>query len=175
MQPVFTVSEPSSRKLLARGMACSYGFRTYLQGAVGQRCSLLIQFLNLPPGDCKPGCSQCLRFPNLPQGDCQSGYRLFVYKVKNLLPEDCKSGMQSVYKVSEPTSRELSAVYAFLYGFQTYLQGTVCRVCILFLHFTNLHSGEYPLGCILFLRSKGRSLLCLSHFSFPSCRCAFLG
>ena len=33
------------------------------------------------------------------QGTLGHGYRLFVYKVKNLLLEDCKSGMQSVYKI----------------------------------------------------------------------------
>ena len=55
MQPVFTVSEPTSRGLSARGAACLNGMRTYLKETVRQGCSLLIQFLNLPPGDCRPG------------------------------------------------------------------------------------------------------------------------
>ena len=49
------------------------------------------------------------RFQTYLQRTVGHGYRLFVNKVKNLLPEDCKSEIQSVYKVSEPTSRELSA------------------------------------------------------------------
>ena len=40
-----------------------------------------------------------------------------VYTVTNLLPEDCKSVMQSVYKVSEPTAREQSAWVKPLYMF----------------------------------------------------------
>ena len=62
-----------------------------------------------------------------------------VYTVQNLLPGDCRLEVQPVYKVSEPTSRELSAggeacLYRFctylrgtasLYSFLTYLQGTV--------------------------------------------------
>ena len=104
VQPVFTVSEPSSRRYslfirfwkLPQGTcplaACLYSFRTFLPGTVGQRCSLVIHFLNLPPGTVRihnanfiysrksnlpsgncPWCSQCMRFPNLPSGDCQLG------------------------------------------------------------------------------------------------------
>ena len=67
LQPVFTVSEPLSRVLLVRGAAYLYDFRTYLpemlpvlrfqiylQGSVGQGCSLFIQFQNLPLGACRP-------------------------------------------------------------------------------------------------------------------------
>ena len=75
-------------RLLARGAASLYGFKTFLKGPVHLWCSLfikflnkptrdcppevqpLIQFLNLSPGDCKPGCSQCIWFP--------PGYRLFI-------------------------------------------------------------------------------------------------
>ena len=33
-----------------------------------------------------------------------------IYEANNLLPGDWKIGVQSVYKVSEPTSRKLSAL-----------------------------------------------------------------
>ena len=131
---------------------------------------------------------------------------------------------------------------ANVYGFQTYIQGTVCggigclfirlrlyfqrtvRVeCSLFIKFLNISPGNYLPGCSLFIwflilppgnclsgcrglstgsaafftcfeptsrwlsagvhrvftvskpTSKGLSLLCPSHFSFPSDQCAFLG
>ena len=51
----FTVSELTSRELLAGDAACLEGFRTFLQGTVSRRCSLFLLFLNLPPGDCWPG------------------------------------------------------------------------------------------------------------------------
>ena len=79
-----------------------------------------------------------LWFPNLLPGDYQLGIEA-VYKVKKLLTGDCKSGVQSVYKVSEPTSKELSA---FLYGFRTYLQGTVGREYRQILLVLKLHPGD---------------------------------
>ena len=58
-----------------------------------------------------------IRFPNLPLGNC-------------------RLGMQLVYMVFETTSKELSAGgAACLYGFQTYLQGTVGQMCSQFLLF----------------------------------------
>ena len=73
-----------------------------------------------------------------------------VYTVQNLLPGDCRLGVQPVYKDSEPTSRELSArSEAHLY-FWTYLQGTVCQGYRQFMQFPNLPTGNCPLGCSFF-------------------------
>ena len=85
VKPVYTVLETTSRDLSTCGAACLCSSGTFLQGTVGQRCSLVIQFLNLPPGTVRihstnfiysrksnlppgncPWCSQCMRFPNLP-------------------------------------------------------------------------------------------------------------
>ena len=52
VQPLFTVFEPSSRRLLARDTVCLYGLRTYLKGPVDLWYSLFIKFLNLPTRDC---------------------------------------------------------------------------------------------------------------------------
>ena len=92
VQPVYTVLETTSRDLFTCGAAYLYSFQTFLQGTVRQRCSLVIQFLNLPPGTVRihntnfiysrksnlppgnfPWCSQCMWFPNLPSGDCRLG------------------------------------------------------------------------------------------------------
>ena len=117
---------------------------------VGQRCSLLLQFLNLPSGDCKSGFRQCVRFPNLPPGDCRPGYRLFI-------------------------------------RFKTYTKGTVWVGCSLFTRFLILPPRTCLPGCSLFIRFpnlpqgycwhevQGMSLLCPSHFSFPSWWRAVLG
>ena len=49
-----------------------------------------------------------------------------VYTVQNLLPGDCRLGVQPVHKVSELNSMGLFARgIASLYSFLTYLQGTV--------------------------------------------------
>ena len=66
------------------------------------------------------------------QGTVGHGYRLFVYKVKNLLPEDCKSGMQSVYKIFEPTSRDLSAWVQHFYMVSKQMVGRVCSFFFIF-------------------------------------------
>ena len=84
------------------------------------------------------------------QGTVSHGYRLFVYKVKNLLPEDCKSGMQSVYKIFEPTSRDLSAWVQHFYMVSKQMVGRVCS--FFFLLFPNQHPGDCLLGCIMILQ-----------------------
>ena len=126
VQPVYMVFEPIFRRLSARGAACLYISQTYLLWIVGQVCSLLILFPNLPSEDCllgtKPiymvhnlpprtvcwGCSLFIRFLNRPPGDFNRGCSLFL-QFQNILPGDCCSEVQPVYKVSEPTSRGLSA------------------------------------------------------------------
>ena len=106
VQPVYAFSKQTSSGLSARGAACLSGYWTYLQGTVRQGCSLFMRFLNLPPGDCRPG-------------------------------------LQSVYVVSKPTSRGLSARGAArLCSFWTYLQGTVRQGCSLFMRFLNLPPGD---------------------------------
>ena len=55
LQPVFTVLEPTSSGLRARGAACLCGVRTYLLGIVGYGCNLFMQYRNLPLGDCMAG------------------------------------------------------------------------------------------------------------------------
>ena len=59
--------------------------------------------------------------------------------------------MQSVYKVSEPTSRELSALVDPLFTVLNLPPG-YCQQ----LDFTcsNLHPGDCPLGCTLFLQLR---------------------
>ena len=115
---------------MARGTACLYRFRTYLKGTVhlwcslfikftGQRCSLLIQFLSLPPWDCKPWCSQCLRF------------------------------LQQKYTVSKPTSKGLSAagIGCLFIRLRLYFQRTVRAECSLFIKFLNISPGNCLSGC----------------------------
>ena len=65
-------------------------FRTYFQGIVGWECSLLIRFLNRPPENCPSAGEACLYSfdPN---------------------PRELLTGVQLVYTVSKPTSRELLA------------------------------------------------------------------
>ena len=82
-----------------------------------------------------------MRFPNLPAGD----YLLEV---------------QPVYTVSKSTCRGLSAGgAACLYGFQTYLQGTVCWRCSLLIRFPNLPAGD----CLL-------KVQLVNTVSKPTCR-----
>ena len=53
-----------------------------------------------------------------------------------LLSGDCLPGVQAVNMVSKTTARGLSARdAACLYGFDTYLQGTVSKGCSLFIWF----------------------------------------
>ena len=197
VQPVYTVSKPTCRGLTAGGAACCYGFQTFLQGTVCRLCSLFIRFPSLPAGDClpevqpvytvsKPTCRDCLpevqlikRFPNLPAGDCLLEVQLvntvfkpycrglssagaaclygfqtylqrtvcwkcsFFIRFPNLPAGDCLLEVQPVYTVSKPTCRGLSVGgAACLYGFQTYLQGTVGWRCSLFIRFPNLPAGD---------------------------------
>ena len=122
VQPVYTVSKSTCRGLSSGGAACLYGFQTYLQGTVCWRCSLLIRFPNPAAGTVG-----IIRFLNLP-------------------PANCLPAVKHVYTVSEPTCRGLSTGgAACLCGFQTYLQGTICWRCSLFIRFPNLPAGDYLL------------------------------
>ena len=77
-------------------------------------------------------------FPTLPVRDCLLEVQ-FVYTVSETTCRDCLLEVQLVYTVSKPTCRGLSVRgAACLYGFQTYLQGTVCGSCSLFIRFQNL-------------------------------------
>ena len=51
-QPVYAMSEPTSKRLWGRDAVCLCGVRTYLRETVGQRCSLFMRCQNLPPRDC---------------------------------------------------------------------------------------------------------------------------
>ena len=55
VQPVYTVSEPTSRGLSARGASFLYSFPTYCAQTVSQGCSLYIMFPSLNSEDCQPG------------------------------------------------------------------------------------------------------------------------
>ena len=88
------------------GGAFLYGFRTYLQGTVDRECSLILLFPNQHPGICLLGVHPVLRFTNLSPGDClPGGYILFI-RIRTYFQRS-KSVVQSVYKVSKPTCREL--------------------------------------------------------------------
>ena len=89
--------------------------------------SLFIWFKTYFQGTVCWGCSLIIRFLNLP-------------------PANCLPAVKHVYTVSEPTCRGLSTGgAACLYGFQTYLQGTICWRCSLFIRFPNLPAGDYLL------------------------------
>ena len=121
-----------------------YLFQIYIQVTVCWGFILFLQFLNLPLGDCRLG-----------------GYRLFI-RLRTYF-QGSKSGVQSVYKVSEPTSWKIRLCRAFVYPFQTYPQGD-CRQgvqpeCICseptsrgplypVLQFSNLPPGDCQLGGI---------------------------
>ena len=101
-----------------------------------------------------------------------------VYKVKHILPGDCKSGVQSVYKVSELTSRELSAwVEPFQNAFRTYLQGTVDRECSLNVFVQHLHPGDCLLGVhpVLQFSNLPPGTVCLGYRLFIRFRTFFQG
>ena len=120
----YTVSKPTCRRLSVGGAACLYGFQTYLQGLSFGGAACLYGFQTYLQGTVGWRCCLFIRFPNLPAGDC-------------LLE------VQLVYTVSKPTCRGLSVGgAACLYGFQTYLQGTVCCRCSLFIRFPNLPAGD---------------------------------
>ena len=164
VQLVYTVSKPTCRGLSAVGSACLYGFQTYLQGTVCWRCSMCIRFPNLPAGTVGKRCSLFIRLPNIPPGDCPIEVQL-------------------VYTVSKPTCRRLSAGGAVsLYGFQTYLQGTVCWRCRMLIRFPNLPPGNCLLECSLFIRFQNlppRGCLLELHILYtvskPTCRVLFAG
>ena len=129
--------------------------------------SLFIQFPNLVPGDCRQRVQLVLLVLNLypgyyllgvhsfftvsktsTRGLSARGYRLFIRL--RIYFHRSKSGVQSVYKVSEPTSRKLCLGRAFVYGFRAYFQGTVSRKCSLNVFVQNIHPGDFCVGCILF-------------------------
>ena len=84
------VSESTSRGLSARNAAGMYLFRTYIQWIVCWGCILFYGF------------------ETFLHGTVCGGYRLFIKLIAYF--QGSKSGVQSVYKVSEPTSRVLSAL-----------------------------------------------------------------
>ena len=84
LRPVFTVLEPTSSGLRARGAACLCGVRTYLLGIVGYGCNLFMQYRNLPLGDLWQGCSLFMQCWNLPPKDCGQKCSLFMW---TYLPE----------------------------------------------------------------------------------------
>ena len=88
LQPVFIASKPTSRALSVVVQPV-YVFGTYIQGIVGQGCSLLIWFPNLPPETVRQGCSLFIQFPNQPPGDCWLGCILFLWFL-NLPSGDCR-------------------------------------------------------------------------------------
>ena len=114
---VNTVSVPTSQGLTGQ---CSSLYMRSLNLPVGQGCNLFRWCLNLTPRDCRQGCSMfmwCLKLPpgtvgqgcsmfsdvrTYHQGTVGQGCSLFR-RCPNLPPRDCKSGVQHVYAVSEPT------------------------------------------------------------------------
>ena len=85
VKPVYLVSEPTSRRLLAWSAACLYGFRTYLMGTVGQGWFLIgsnIRYQSLPPEDLARGESCLYRFPTYLQGTaCRSATCLYCLQI----------------------------------------------------------------------------------------------
>ena len=97
VQLIYTVSKPTSRGLSAEVQLVQ--FQTYLQGTVGQRCSLFLLFLNLPSG----GTACLYGFGNYLKGPVHLWYSLFI-QFPNLLTRDCRTKVQPSNTVSEPTS-----------------------------------------------------------------------
>ena len=105
MQPVYTVSEPTSRGLWGMAASCFYSVKTFISGTMRQRCSLLKRRQNLPLRTGEQGCNQ------------------FMW-CWNILPKDCGAGVQPVYAVSEPTSWGLfGRRAACLYSVRTFNSG----------------------------------------------------
>ena len=146
-----------------------------------QECSLFIQFLNLPPGDCPPGVQPAYIVPKpipkrLSAKDSACSYgkacNLFI-SFLNLSPRDCQPKMQPVHMVSKPIPRGLPARGAVcLYRFGTYLWGTVDQGCSLLLWFPNQPPGDCWQGLQpVFIASKptfrilsARGAACLHNF-----------
>ena len=111
MQPVYTVSKLTSRGLLARVAACLHGFQTYLQGTVGQGCSLFIWFSSVSPGDCQTMIQPVYMFSEPTSrvlsarfAACLYGFRIYPHEIDgkrislfirflNLPSGDCRQGM----------------------------------------------------------------------------------
>ena len=71
------------------------------------------------------GVHPALQFPNLPPWDCSlGGYRLFI-KLRTYFMGTTRVWCSLFIRFLKLTSRKLSAWVESLYGFQTYLQGTV--------------------------------------------------
>ena len=152
VQSVYVVTIPTSKGLLGRGAVCLWGVYIYLQGAVGQGCSLFMGCLYLPPRDCWAGVQSvyvvsisiskgllgsgavclCGVYTYL-QGTVGQWCSLFMWCLY-LPPRDCWAGVQFVYVVSIPTSKGLLGRGAVcLCCVYTYLSGTVGQGCSLFM------------------------------------------
>ena len=156
VKPVYLVSEPICRRLLACGAACLYGFLTYLMETVGQGCSQFIRFLDL--------------FRNvLYSKSC-------LYFSKNLfLPFVSIIGISNWFKyhISKPTSKGLlPRGGTWVYGFPTYLPGTVCweATCIYCLQI--YLQGIVCLGCSLFPNLPACKYSFQSYLQGTSVQCA---
>ena len=133
VQPVFTVSKSTSMGLVARGSACLFGFRTYLQMTVGQ------------------GCSMFIRFPNLPNGNCCSGMQP-VFTVSGTITGKAVIVL-AIYNASKPYFGPFVSDMVQISYIRTYLWRTVDQECNMFVQFTNLPPGDCLPGLSLFIRS----------------------
>ena len=131
VEPFYTVSEPTSRGLSAGSAACFT-----CSEPTSSDCLLGVQSVYTVSKPSSSGLS------------AGKGYRLFI-RLKTYFYWS-NSWVQSVYKVSEPTSMKLCLCQACLYGVRTYLQGIVSRECSLKVFVKNLHLGNFCLGCIPF-------------------------
>ena len=148
VQSVYLVSEPTIRELSALMEPFFYGFRTFLQGSVCRECSLF--YLSKPKSRRLSAGGSCFFMVSKPssRGLPARGFRLFIRLITYF--QGSKSGVRYVYKFSELTLMKLRLCRAFVYGFQTYLQGTVDRECSLNVFVQNLHTEYFCLVCVLF-------------------------
>ena len=87
VQLVYMVSQPTSMGLLARGAVCLYGFQTYPQGIVGQSCTLSIYLLGIVSLN-----AACLYgFPTYLQGIVGQRCSLFI-RYLNISPGNFDQG-----------------------------------------------------------------------------------
>ena len=163
------VSESTSWGLSARGAACLYGFRTYLQETVSQGCSLFIWFPNLPPGDCQQGVQPVYMvfepiFRRLSARDAACLYisqtylqwiagqecSLFIW-FPNLPSEDCLLGTKPIYMVPNLPPGTVCWGFSLFIRFLNRPPGDFSQGCSLFIQFPNQPPGDCWLWCSLFL------------------------
>ena len=150
VQPVYMVSVPTSWGLLGSNAACLCCVRTYLQGIVGQQCSLFMPCQNLPPGYWGAETACLYGVTTYPSGTV--GQRSSVFKWTVGL------GCNLVMWCRHQPLRTGGRGVACLCSVGTYLPRTVRQGCCLFMWWQNLPPGDLGQGRSLIMQCRNLPL-----------------